>query len=413
MRILALTTRSPFPLHEGRALRTYNLLKEIARRHEVLLCTFVQSRQELDGLPQMRAICADVYAEPLYLEHPRRELLKDVAADVCSVRPILATKYRRRSMMRRMGTWLRERSVDLVHLDMLHLGEFVPVAAGLPTVLVEHNLESAILARRLQTERNPFVRAYLRYQHVKLRHYEARLCSKVDEVVTVSDLDATRLRALCPAGSFTTVPNGVDAQYFETRGRSKRPGALVYVGGLGWFPNLDAIRYFTAQILPRIAASVPEVSLTVVGALPNPRIVAEFARFPNVTLTGSVDDVRPFIDEAAAYVVPLRIGGGTRLKILDALAMSKALISTPVGCEGLELEPRRHLLVAESPTDFAAQVVQVLRDPGLARRLGEEGGRCVRARYAWESIAQVLEQVYSRALAKGRAAKDGKAPCVV
>lgn len=405
MRILALTTRSPFPLHEGRALRTYNLLKQVARRHEVLLCTFLQSQAEVDGLDRMREFCVEVYGEPLYLGNARGALIRDVLRNMFSPAPLHATKYARPRMKQCVSEWLQSRGIDLLHLDMLHLGEFAPLAAGKPRVLVEHNVESVILERRLATEKSAASRAFLRYQLGKLARYEKRLCASVDEVVTVSDLDAEQLRASAPAAHFTAVPNGVDSEYFATRGLPKEPGSLVYVGSLEWFPNLDAIRFFCAEVLPLIAKRVPNVTLTVVGKVPAPAIAAEFERYPNVKLTGLVDDVRPIIDRSAAYVVPLRIGGGTRLKILDALAMSSALVSTSVGCEGLDVTAGRELLIADSPGQFADSVVRVLGDRALAGELGAAGRAKVCAKYDWASIAGVLENVYERAKAGHAAAR--------
>jgi len=398
MRVLAVTTRSPFPLHEGRALRTFNILREIARNHEVHLATFLQAQEELDGLHEMRAFCAEVYAEPLYMASPRRELAVDLAADLVNGAPILATKYVRASMRAKLVEWLKNRKYDVLHLDMLHLGEYASIAGETPVVLVEHNVEAVIIERRIETTKNPLARAYLKYQHGKLAKYEKRICESVDEVVTVSDLDSEQLRKLAPAGSYTAVPNGVDSNYFSSTGGAKRPGALVYVGGLNWFPNLDAIRYFTAEILPLIAQQVPGVSLTVVGKLPNDAIAAEFKHLPNVKLTGTVDDVRPYIDAASAYVVPLRIGGGTRLKILDALSMSSALVSTSVGCEGLNVTPGEHLRVADDPRAFADAVVNVLSKPETARAMGAAGRARVCSHYDWPSIARRHEAVYARAI---------------
>lgn len=410
MKVLAVTTRSPFPLHEGRALRTFNILRELAKRHEIHLATFLQAQEEIDGLHEMRAFCADVYAEPLYLDHPRRELAVDLVADLFDTAPILASKYRRASMRSKISEWLRTRGFDVLHLDMLHLGDYAMLAGNTPVVLVEHNVEAVIIERRIETTRNPLVRTYLGYQGAKLRRYERRICESVDEVVTVSDLDTGQLRQQCPGGSFTTVPNGVDSEYFASKvtdASARKPGALVYVGGLNWFPNLDAIRYFVAEILPRIATRVPEVSLTVVGKLPDPSIAAEFAHLPNVRLTGTVDDVRPYIDEASAYVVPLRIGGGTRLKILDALSMGQALVSTSVGCEGLTVTSGEHLLVADEPQAFADAVVNALSNPELARRLGAAGRERVCSHYDWPSIARRHEDVYRRAIdRKGRNARS-------
>lgn len=218
----------------------------------------------------------------------------------------------------------------------------------------------------------------------------------VDQVVAVSDLDARRLEELAGISGVVTIPNGVDTAYFADTGAPRRANSLVYVGGLTWSPNHDAIRYFCKEILPRLAAEVPEVSLTVIGKVPNGGDFREIIDNPRVRMSGLVDDVRPLIAEAAAYVVPLRIGGGTRLKILEALSMAKPLVSTSVGCEGLDVIHGEHLLIADTPEAFAQQVLRVLREPDLARRLGLAGRERVEQRYDWDVVARGLESVYER-----------------
>jgi glycosyltransferase involved in cell wall biosynthesis len=195
----------------------------------------------------------------------------------------------------------------------------------------------------------------------------------------------------------TSIPNGVDTAFFDGVRVPEVANNLVFVGGLTWFPNRDAIGYFCDLVLPLVAAQVPDVTLTVVGKSPDPRAVREIAGNERVRLTGLVDDVRPLIAQAAAYVVPLRVGGGTRLKILDALSMGKAIISSPVGCEGLEVRHGEHLLVADDPQAFAAEIVRVLRDRTLAQRLGAAGRALVERRYEWTVIAGDLLRVYESA----------------
>lgn len=404
MKILAVTTRSPYPLVEGRALRTFNLLRQAARRHEIYLATYVQNEEELHGLEHLREFCTEVRAIPLYMEGARLQLVRDLAAGALSTTPFHAIKYRCRAMLEQVRRWLVTVKPDVIHLDMLHLGEILPAVEGFPVVLVEHNVESVIVERRIAVERNPLKRAYWRIQHRKLVPYEKRLCEAVDAVVAVSDLDAEALRALAPAGRYTTAPNGVDSEFFAPRATAPTGHTLVYVGGLGWFPNLDAIRNFCENILPLVAADVPDVELAVVGRVPDAQALAEFARFPQVKFLGLVDDVRPIIDAAAVYVVPLRVGGGTRLKILDALAMAKGLVSTSIGCEGLEVVPGRHLLVADDARAFATEVVRLLRNPKEAQLLGSNGRDLVRRAYDWEAIGRTMDNVYAEAVAHHRAA---------
>ena len=398
MRLLVVTTKCPYPLDEGRALRTYNLLREAAREHEIVLCTYVQSEAERDeGLEKMRAFCAEVHAVPLYMRGRAAQLAWDVGRDLFSGAPILAIKYGRRAMRALLERLIANEHFDVVQLDMLHLGELLPVVRRFPVVLVEHNVESALWERRTVNERNPLRRAYLARQLRKLRDYEARLCRVVQQVVTVSDLDAETLEGMTGGVECTTVPNGVDVDYFRPTDEPVEPGSLVYVGGLGWLPNLDAIDFFVSQILPKIAAEVPEVHLTVIGRIPSQSVIDRWRDEPRVRFTGLVDDIRPIVARAAAFVVPLRVGGGTRLKILDALAMGKAVVSTSIGCEGLAVTHGQDIIIADEPAAFAAEVVRVLRDASLRQSLACGGRACVEERYHWSKVGRLMDAVYRNA----------------
>lgn len=402
MRILAITTKSPFPLYEGRALRTYNLLKQLSRRHDIFLLSFVQTPEEVQGIEHLREFCSHVEAVPLHLEHRGWHLVMDALRELFGPVPLHAIKYRSRVMRSKMRALLATEAIDVVHLDMLHLGEYLPLCGAVPMVLTEHNVESTLLRRRVQGVRNPLAKLYFLYQYFKLRAYEARLCRLAGEVVAVSELDAKALAALGGIDRVTSVANGVDTAYFRALQVPVRANSLVFVGGLTWYPNLDAMRYFCAEVLPRIAAEIPDVSLTVVGKNPGAGSIKEIAENARVRLTGLADDVRPLISEAAAYVVPLRIGGGTRLKILDALAMGKPIVSTTVGCEGLEVVPGQHLLTADDADSFARQVIRLLRDPALQQRLAAAGRQLVERKYDWSVIAQDLDRVYERCLRMSR-----------
>ena len=412
MKILAVTTKSPFPLYEGRALRTYNLLKETAKRHEVHLLSFIQTPEEVDGIEHMKQVCASVRALPLYMNGALPKAY-DVLRELGSASPLMAMKYRTREMRRLIREALRRESFDLVHLDMLNLAEYIGDLGDVPTVLVEHNVESALLRRRVEAERGAARRAYFDYQLRKLARYEAWACREADHVIAVSDADNQQLRELSGHTRVTTIENGVDTAYFQQGARAVRPNSAVFVGGLTWYPNLDAMEYFSTRVLPLIVDHIPDFEITVVGKNPPQVLNESVAKNPRIRLAGLVDDVRPYIEQAAVYLVPLRIGGGTRLKILDALACGKALISTSVGCEGLDLEPDKHLLVADDPGEFAAKVVALLSDPARASALGRDGRQAVRERYEWKVIAERLMAVYDACAARESGfskRKDGAAP---
>jgi glycosyltransferase involved in cell wall biosynthesis len=208
--------------------------------------------------------------------------------------------------------------------------------------------------------------------------------------VVVSVPDRALLAELAPSARLRAIPTGVDTGYFSPNGKPEAFGRLVFTGSMDWYPNEDAILYFIETVLPAIRREVPGVSLTVVGHHPTARLRAAASR-REVLLTGTVDDVRPFVAEAAVYVVPLRIGGGTRLKIFEALAMAKAVVSTSVGAEGLPLIDGEHFLRADEPADFARAVVKLLKQPDSRRRLGLAGRRLVQARYSWAEVARRFE----------------------
>jgi glycosyltransferase involved in cell wall biosynthesis len=296
--------------------------------------------------------------------------------------------------------------VDLLHLDMLHLWEIAAAAPQLPVVLVEHNVESVLFRRRVEHAPSAPIRWFMERQLRKLQQYEIIACRSADWVAAVSEADAAQIRDLAGTSRVTVVPNSVDTDFFRPSSGPRDHAHLVYVGGLGWAPNLDAVEYFAARILPVIRQRAPDARLTVVGQIPDARIRERFRPESGITLAGPVEDIRPIVSRATAFIVPLRIGGGTRLKILDALAMAKAVVSTSVGCEGLNVVHEREILIADDPEYFAAQVLRLIGDTALAERLGVAGRRCVEEHYQWSAAAELMDEVYTRAMEHRAARKQ-------
>jgi glycosyltransferase involved in cell wall biosynthesis len=221
-----------------------------------------------------------------------------------------------------------------------------------------------------------------------MQRFEQKMCRRFDCVVTVSREDSETIQKEYGAAQVFDVPTGVDTKFFRPTGEVQRdPHNLVFTGSMDWLPNEDAIRYFTEQIMPQVKLAVPELTLTVVGRNPFPGLVDLSKRDPSIIVTGRVDDVRPYMERATAYVVPLRIGGGTRLKIYEAMAMEKPIISTTIGAEGLPLRDGEHLLLADTAEAFAQSIVRVLSDETLAKRLGKQAACEVREKFAWSTVA--------------------------
>ncbi len=276
--------------------------------------------------------------------------------------------YESRPFRAHLAGLLREHDFDLVHVDSLDLSGYLPALRGLPVVCTHHNVESSLLRRRAQREGSPWLRAYLHFQSDRMQDEECRWAGKVDLNVAVSDDDARRLRELVPAARVVVVPNGVDTTAFQPSDREDE-GGLVFAGGYSWYPNRDAMEFFGSEILPLLRRKVPGIEFTWVGRC-DAAVRGEFERSYGMRLTGYVDDIRPYVRKAACYVVPLRVGGGTRLKILDAWAMGKAVVSTSIGCEGLEAVDGENILIRDTPGEFAAAIRQVLSDEALRRRIG-------------------------------------------
>jgi glycosyltransferase involved in cell wall biosynthesis len=281
---------------------------------------------------------------------------------------------------------LENRSFDLIHVDTLDLVSAVDLLPANRVVCAHHNVESSLLRRRAMTESTAARRAYLRLQAEFMEREERTWCPRVALNVAVSEADRREFERISPGSKFVVVPNGVDVHAY-TPGAATHHG-IVFVGALTWSPNMDALQYFTRDILPRLRAAGCTDQVSWVGrALPG---ATEAYAAQGVHLTGYVDDIRPSVHAAACYVVPLRVGGGTRLKILDAWAMGKAVVSTSVGCEGLETRDGWNILIRDDPQAFADAVRQVLADSALRAALGANARDTAERIYSWDVIGESM-----------------------
>ncbi|HEV2762149.1 MAG TPA: glycosyltransferase, partial [Pyrinomonadaceae bacterium] len=332
----------------------------------------------------------------------------ELAANLFSPLPYFMKKYESREMRRE--TEARAGQFDVLVCDFLMPSINVPARTPRASVLFQHNVEAMIWKRHYEVQPNPFKKAYLYGQWLKTVRFERAACRRFDWVVAVSREDADVMRREYGVPHVSDVPTGVDTEFFRPRGAERRePFNLVFTGSMDWLPNEDAIRFFTSEIFPLVKRDVPQATLTVVGRNPFPSLVELSKRDPSVTVTGRVEDVRPYMERAAAYIVPIRVGGGTRLKIYEAMAMEKPVVSTTVGAEGLPVQDGRELLLADTPEAFAASVVRVLKDEDLARRLGAQAAATVRERFSWAGVADEFAAACERAVAR-RAGAERPAP---
>lgn len=395
-RLLFLCQTLPYPPDGGVAIRSLHVLRALAQRFDTTALCFYRrlggrgDRNLSANLERLREIC-HVEAFPIPQEHDRRRLLWDHARSVVTGRPYTVFTYESSAFRERLTRLLADRPFDFVHIDSLDLSGYLPLLEDRPVVCVHHNVESRLLARRAQAERSLLRRAYLQLQARFTQREERRWCGRLELNVTVSDEDERQLRALIGEARTAVVPNGVDTETFRP---ASEPGSgLVFVGGTSWFPNRDALEYFCAEMLPRLRARGIDAPVTWVGHA-SAQERRDFNERHGITLTGYVDDIRPHVHAAACYVVPLRVGGGTRLKILDAWAMGKAVVSTSVGCEGLRVDDGHNMLVRDDPDGFVEAIGQVLTNDLLRRTLGRNGRATAEEHYAWARIGSRMLPYY-------------------
>ncbi|OGC02329.1 MAG: hypothetical protein A3G35_17600 [candidate division NC10 bacterium RIFCSPLOWO2_12_FULL_66_18] len=391
MRILWVKVGGLWPLTAGGRLRSFHIVSELSRRHSVTVLTTHGPGDDPEELPRRLPHCQRVLSVPF--APPKRGSARFALALLgswLSPLPVDVSKCRVPALRRAADRLMQSDACDVCVADFLAAAPNVPPGGRIPVILFAHNVEHMIWKRLRQVETRPWRRALLEFEWRKMRRYEARACSQARLTIAVSGMDRDLLASTAPSAHVRAIPTGVDTTHFTPNGSPERPTELVFTGSMDWYPNEDAILYFVQAILPRIQREVPDVTLTVVGRNPTRRLLDATAG-AGVRITGTVDDIRPYVAAAAVYVVPLRVGGGTRLKIFEALAMGKAVVATTVGAEGLPLVPGEHFVRTDDPADFARAVASLLRDPVRRRALGRAGRQLVEARYSWAQVAREFE----------------------
>lgn len=395
-RILFVTSRLPYPPTEGHQLRSWHLLRAAAAAHEVDLISL--QRPEDPPTPDrcLLELVRDFQAVPLPAIGRPGPALAMAGRWLRQRQPLLVARYVGAELRAAFGA--RVAQADLVHLDILPLAALMAdVPAGTPVVLNEHNVEHLLLASRAAIEPVGWRRQLLRQQVGELERFEHSACSAADRVLACSPNDVARLHELAPTAEIRVVPNGVDLDFFagpEPAAEDDR--TLVFVGQMGWFPNRDGVLDFIAHAFPLLRSRHPDARLRVIGRRDGLQLGDGAG--DAVEFTGFIDDLRPAIREAAVYVVPLRAGSGTRLKLLEAMAMGKAIVSTRIGAEGIDLRDGREALLADSPEEFAAAVSQLLDNRELRRRLGSAARERVERDYGWDAIGETLRDTYDELL---------------
>ena len=398
MTILQLTPRMPWPLTDGGAIGIYNITKSLAELgHRITMVTYPlddpgETREAVGAISQYAKV--EMVSRPL---PPRWKVL---------ARTIFRGAYPiERRMMPEMfellrGILERER-FDIVHVDHAHMGPYglwIKERYGLPIVLREHNFEALIYERFAKTESNPLKRVIARIHGGRLKREEIRFLKEFDAIAAITEEDAAIMRSYVPETKIRIIPAGVDTEFFRQSELPEDPDQILWIGSLAWDPNHDAVRYFLTSIFPRILAERPSAKFDIIGT-DSERVRSISTKFgTSVRIRGRVPDVRDFLANSAVLVVPLRIGGGMRLKLLDFFASGKAVVATSIAAEGNLAQSGQELIIADSTENFADSILNLLSDPGERQRLASQARRLVVQQYSWKRIGEDLIRQYEDVL---------------
>jgi glycosyltransferase involved in cell wall biosynthesis len=401
MRLLWLKSGPLHPLDTGGKLRTYNMLRELSRRHEVTflaLCPPETPREILESAREYSA--KQIWVPWSETQKFSAGFFTELIGNLFSPLPYVISKYRSREMTTRLAEL--EGKCDAVVCDFL-----TPAVnwrpSHVPSLLFQHNVEARIWQRIAENETRPLHRWFFRKQWQKLRSFEAESCARFDGVVTVSEEDAeAHRREYSLTNVLGAVPTGVDTEHFRNDARSPRPRSLVFLGSMDWMANQDSVLWFSAEMWPALRAQFPDLTITIVGRNP-PANIRALAEQPGWTVTGTVPDVRPHLAESEILIVPLRIGGGTRIKIYEGIAAGLPVVSTSIGAEGLPLHDGEHIVLADTPAAFVVAISSLLRDDTRRNAIAVQGRDYVRANFGWSAVTDVFDN-YLTAVAAKRAA---------
>jgi polysaccharide biosynthesis protein PslH len=398
MNILMVFHAPPCPPDLGPSRRHYHELSELlARGHRVSVLSYGNEEHRRQFAAELGDRCAAFRFVPLHRSALSKTLTR--AWHLATARSDFSRLCARR-MQRALDEMVARDRFDVISFSTTMLGG-LRLPEGVPLVGDTHNVEFDNLRRAFEATRHPLLRAYFRLQASMTRRSEVAFTRRFDVVCVTSERDRRLLQDAVPEARISVVPNGVDLNAHRVHGGPREPGTILFTGLMSYYANQHGVMHFVRDVFPRVCARAPNARLLIVGAAP--ALSVQRLASDRITVTGYVDDVRPFFQRAEAYVIPLHIGGGTRVKALQAMAMGLPIVSTSVGCEGLEVEHGREVLLADDSADFADALVRVLQDPVLRDTLTRNAAERVRA-YDWSRIGDDLNETFRRAAASERRA---------
>ncbi len=390
MRILWVKGDFLHPTTRGGQIRTLEILKRLHARHEIHYVAY-ESPEQPEGLSRSHEYCTRAY--PVQRKIPQRAsfpFIVQMAGNIFSSMPLALSRYRSAAMRQQIQRLLNAFRFDSVVCDFLSPAPNFETLAQ--CVLFQHNVETMIWRRHASNAPDPLRKLYFRLQAKRMFRWERRMCLAAADVIAVSSQDAALMRELFGVAAVSHIPTGVNIEYFRRPNGVLPKTDLVFLGSMDWMPNIDGVEYFVREILPLIRKNLPQCTLAVVGRTPTAAILALAKRDPGIQVTGTVPDVRPWLWGSKVSIVPLRIGGGTRLKIYESMGAGIATVSTTIGSEGLDVSHPENIRLADTPLAFADQCVELLKDEQERERLASKALQMVTSRFSWDVVVEEFEK---------------------
>ena len=397
MKILWVNQYFLHPTERGGQIRTLGILRQLHRRHEVHYAA-LEDPATTEGMDMAHTFSTRAYRVP----HPvisRRSpaFLLQLAWNLFgSNLPLAVSRYASPELLQKVTALEAAERFDCIVCDFVASG--VNIADIKRAVVFQHNVETTIFERHAQHAKTPIHRWFFGLQAHRMRAYEERMCRSSIHVIAVSPIDAQRMRDMFQIANVSDVSTGVDVDYFRKSETRTPEIEFVFVGSMDWLPNIEGVVWFAKEILPLIRRRKSTCRVAIVGRKPGPEILALAAADPLIEVTGTVPDVRPYLWNSQISILPLRIGGGTRMKVYEAMAAGLPVVSTSVGIEGLACQPGRDLLIGDSPEEFAERCISLLDDPNLRNNISESGFRLVDESCSWEAVSRQFEKVLLEAV---------------
>ncbi|MCG2712808.1 MAG: glycosyltransferase family 4 protein [Candidatus Omnitrophica bacterium] len=389
MDILMVTRELPYPPISGNRIRTFNLIRELSKKHRIKLVSFFYPHNDTADIKMLKKFCVDIVCVPLSKKQSLLKFLKSCISNM----PYKVMCYRSKIMAEKIKELVSENKFKVVHFDDYFFAQYLDDGFSAPVVMTAHNAEFMLIKRYEETRGNIIQRIYGWTQSAKLKHFEINGFAKADKVVTVSHIDRKIFLNEKKELNISVVDNGVDTEHFMI-GKEQPANVLLFTGSMSRYPNVNAVVYFAEEIFPLIKAKKPFLKFVIAGRSPLRKVKQLANKDKSIIVTGRVDDIREYISKCLIYVCPLRIGGGSHLKVLEAMAMGRPVVSTSVGCEGLKIIDGRDFLRADTPIDFANMVFELLDNYDLREKIVRNARKLMEEKYDWKICADKLEAVY-------------------